>query len=339
MSAKPIRFVGSDPSLENYWRAIILFGKNSASYKFALAKSLYDLHAGQRELIRLEDLAVPFSRHVCDHVQRSPRQGTAKSSQYLDTCRRFNCGEIDHEGLVKGTIRFGFQNVIDAFHVVNGYGIPQPFFIDERATAGGIRLTDTFFQMTESAQYENFAQETEARWRLVEEAWRLGISTNLIALSFDDDSGELFVFEGDRRTNVTSCRDSLNGYQKGRCFYCFDRISIVSGSAHLCEVDHFLPWAARSVVQIVNGVWNLVLACEACNSEKLARVPVLPLLERLHRRNEYFIDSHLPLRETLIRQTGATEPARRAFLQSQYNRGHHLMIHLWQPAQKAVGVL
>jgi hypothetical protein len=28
---------------ENYWRAVILFGQNVASYKFALAKSLIEL--------------------------------------------------------------------------------------------------------------------------------------------------------------------------------------------------------------------------------------------------------------------------------------------------------
>lgn len=29
------------PSLESYWRSVILFGRNVASYKFALAKSLF----------------------------------------------------------------------------------------------------------------------------------------------------------------------------------------------------------------------------------------------------------------------------------------------------------
>ena len=36
-------FIGSDPTLEDLWRAIVLFGRNSASYKFALAASLLDL--------------------------------------------------------------------------------------------------------------------------------------------------------------------------------------------------------------------------------------------------------------------------------------------------------
>ena len=32
-----MNFVDVEPTLENYWRAIILFGRNTASYKFALA--------------------------------------------------------------------------------------------------------------------------------------------------------------------------------------------------------------------------------------------------------------------------------------------------------------
>ena len=37
------KFQLNDPSLESQWRAIILFGKNSATYKFAFAKSLLKL--------------------------------------------------------------------------------------------------------------------------------------------------------------------------------------------------------------------------------------------------------------------------------------------------------
>ena len=37
------KFYEIEPTLENYWRSILLFGRNVASYKFALAKALYDL--------------------------------------------------------------------------------------------------------------------------------------------------------------------------------------------------------------------------------------------------------------------------------------------------------
>jgi hypothetical protein len=49
------KFYELNPSNENYWRAIILFGRNVASYKFALAKSLYDLRDRQNDLVTLEE--------------------------------------------------------------------------------------------------------------------------------------------------------------------------------------------------------------------------------------------------------------------------------------------
>jgi hypothetical protein len=92
-------------------------------------------------------------------------------------------------------------------------------------------------------------------------------------------------------------------------------------------------------VSNINGVWNLVLACQDCNrgaSGKFARVPSINLLNRLHKRNEYFINSHLPLRETLIRQTGKVENERRQFLQSHYNTAKQQLIHTWQPESKGI---
>lgn len=46
----PMNFVDVEPTLENYWRAIILFGKNTASYKFALAKSLIDVTLRENQI-------------------------------------------------------------------------------------------------------------------------------------------------------------------------------------------------------------------------------------------------------------------------------------------------
>lgn len=40
MTDKIAVFQEEHPSLESYWRSIVLFGNNVASYKFALAKSL-----------------------------------------------------------------------------------------------------------------------------------------------------------------------------------------------------------------------------------------------------------------------------------------------------------
>jgi len=62
-------FQEGKPSLDSYWRSVVLFGNNVASYKFALAKSLLTLVDDQTTYLSLEDLAVPFSRELATHAQ------------------------------------------------------------------------------------------------------------------------------------------------------------------------------------------------------------------------------------------------------------------------------
>ena len=215
---------------------------------------------------------------------------------------------------------------------MNRQTIDCRFFLDERRSpVKGIRLTDNFFQLTETNAFSSFESETEARWRLVETAWQAGISRNLLRVEHDNDSRALFTQIKDRRVTITSSWDSLNGYQKGRCFYCFGHISTETGSPDLADVDHVIPWFVRDIVPAINGIWNLVLACQQCNRfEKSAQLPDMYFLQRLHHRNEYFINSHLPIRETLIQQTGTTEEKRRTFLVDNYNTARSKIIHIWQ---------
>ena len=152
-----MRFWQIDPTLENYWRGIILFGKNVASYKFALASALYELKQAGSDLIRLEDLATPFSAHLCRHLRHAPKQITSRNSQFLNACAQYNDGELSQEALRAITIRLGFSNVIDAFHVVNRAEINRRFFIDERKTNKGIRLTEDFYRLTERRQFDNLS--------------------------------------------------------------------------------------------------------------------------------------------------------------------------------------
>lgn len=328
-------FYQADPTLENYWRGVILFGRNVASYKFALAHALYDVDKSGSDLVTLEDLAVPFSRHLCEHLLHAPKQITSRGSQYLEACAQFNNGEITQAQLTETTVRLGFNNVIDAFHNVNQGEIEKRFFLDERKTHKGIRLTDNFYQLSERQQYQNLAFETNARWNLVEQAWAMGVSRNVVAVEFDEQNQLLFSRINERRVDITSCRDSLNGYQKGRCFYCFKPISLIPGDAELADVDHFIPWSAREAVNNINGVWNLVLACKCCNrgvAGKSSHLPSRKLLEQLHARNEYFIQSKLPLHETIVKQTGKLPAQRIDFLESHWHKvKNNRLFHTWEP--------
>jgi len=330
-------FYKIEPTSENYWRAIILFGRNVASYKFALAKSLYDLRNSSQDLIRLEDLAPKFAGHICEHLENCNTQGTSGSSRFLDACRSFNRDEIAKDALIEKTVKIGFQNVIDAFHNVHGEEIKERFFLDERNTNKGIRLTDRFFAMADNPIIHDLNIETEARWRLVETAWDLGMSRHIVGISHDESTNELLALTRQgKRVMITSSRDALNGYQKGRCFYCFREISVDSGTDDLADVDHFFPHKLHFCAEDkpINGVANLVLACKECNrgeGGKFDRLPSVSLLERLYLRNEYLIKSHHPLRETLISQTGLTETSRRSYLQDIYNCASHTLLTVWNP--------
>lgn len=327
-------FYEIEPSLDNYWRSIILFGKNVASYKFALAKALYDLKTSVNDLIPLENLAEPYLKHLLEHLKNNPKQITSSSSRFITACQQYNNREISYDQLISVTTKLGFQNVIDAFHNVNSKEVPKRFFIDERKELGGIRITEDFYKLAENQTFHDLNLETEARWRLVETGWELGISRQLISVDYDESTQDLFTRSRDKRINITSSRDSLNGYQKGRCFYCYSDISIDSNDENLADVDHFFPWVARDTISNTNGVWNLVLACKDCNRGehgKFAKLPSLELLKRLHKRNEYLINSHLPLRETLIQQTGSKPQQRHDFLQTHYNMAKKDLIHTWEP--------
>ena len=330
------------PSLESYWRSIILFGRNVASYKFALAKSLLEIIKNNKSVISLEELAYPFSKHICEHLKKSPKQATSQNSKFLKACKDFNDGNISHKNLIESTVLNGFNYVIDAFHVVNNDSIPIKFYEkDYNSNSKNIILTDNVFMLKDLPCSDNFMIETESRWNLVETAWQLGISRNLLNVHYDTISKIFFVDSSLRRKDVTSARGALNGYQKGKCFYCFDDIIASDNMDNSCDVDHFFPHALQNIFPDINldGVWNLVLACPECNrgaNGKFAKIPTTEYLKRLHKRNEFLISSHHPLRETIIKQTGLTENARKNFLMNVDKRAIDVLIHRWDTTLKAL---
>jgi hypothetical protein len=315
-------FVEIDPELESYWRAAILLGRNSASFKFALGRALLELAGEGRQFATLEELAVPYSRELRGHLREADRQGTSAGSRFLDALRAANRGESSDEEAVAATAKLGFVNVIDAFHVVRGEEMNVRFFVDERGRhASGVRFTDELQKLVGQPTSVALSDELESRWNLVETGWKLDLPSYIVGY---EEKGDLLVPESVtghvRRQPITRARAALSGYNKGRCFYCSRPISIESASPELCDVDHFFPWSlgAQGLFAWPDGIWNLVLSCADCNrgaSGKFDRIPSLDLVKRLYRRNEWLYRSYLPLRETLAVQIGSTPRARRHHLQ------------------------
>ncbi len=321
---------------------MILFGRNVASYKFALGRALLTLAGQGKTFVTLEELALEYVPPLLHHLQHGGKQGTFANSRFLSACERYLQGEVSHEQLIQTTVQLGFTNVLDAFHTVGRDAVPTRFYADERRSRGGIALTDELLALPETAdlQYRNLAVEIEARWRLVETAWELRLPSSLISVFSDAQSQELFILDAQkRRRPLGRVRDVLNGYQKGRCFYCNTPIG-VEGPEATAEVDHVFPHVLmrRDVLKVnLDGVWNLVLSCQSCNrgaDGKFACVPATHLVERLSRRNEHLIASQHPLRETLMAHLGATEAARRSFLQHVERAAVAALIFRWQPSEE-----
>ena len=80
---KPIdEYLTTGSAEESNFRSVILFGRNTASYKFALAKALFDLARQGKDSVTLEQFADPYTRHLVEHVKRilgRPPTGRASS--------------------------------------------------------------------------------------------------------------------------------------------------------------------------------------------------------------------------------------------------------------------
>jgi len=334
-------FIDTGPRRESAWRGVVLLGRNVQAYKFALAQSLLELASKPGPEIRLEELAAPFSAALCSHLRRADKQGTPASSRFLDTLRAFNRGEADHDRVIEDTVRLGFNNVLNAFHVVSSSTVPFRFFnVTGTGTGRRVSPTDEIFELAASTQRTNLEAEIEARWGLVETAWELGVEVRAIAptVSLDRETQGLVAGGPWRRRSLTGAYGAIGGYQKGRCFYCGREVSSDGDVAVRGDVDHFLPWSLGHVILKdalnLDGIWNLVIACRDCNrgeAGKFAMLPSLAMLGRLHARNEFYILSHHPLREALIAQTGASVDERRRFLNAAWQVARDHALPIWEP--------
>lgn len=324
-----VTFYQSETSLESKWRALILFGLNAASYKFALANALLELSSNNKTQVNLHELAPVYVKSLLEHLKVTDKQGTSKSSTFLDTCRKYLIEEVSYDELIDTTVKYGFKNVIDAFHNVNADHVGIDFYTKDYSKSNkSIILNDSLYQLNKGNQVDNLMTEVEGRWNLVETAWGLNVNRNVLHVGTDDELVSLYL-ERDlmRRKAITSIRSALNGYQKGICFYSNLKLDIVKNKESICAVDHFFPHVLKPKFHNldinINGVWNLVLADKYVNLEKSARIPHIDYLVKLYNRNEYYIQSKHPLGESIVNQTGNTPKKRQEFLQRIFNISRH----------------
>ena len=83
-----------------------------------------------------------------------------------------------------------------------------------------------------------------------------------------------------------------------------------------------------------NEIWNLVLSHEACNEDKSDNIPPLQFIENLIARNEFVLQSQLPLREELKKVLGNTPQERRHKVETQYVAAKKKIVRIWGGTEK-----
>jgi len=332
MSNHPLSYWLSDTNATGrLWRSILLFGSNTAAYKFALGGALLDVASTGSESVTVQDLAIPFAKRICDHLKVEDRQAINPSSSFLVACRQYNTGEIDQDALIGSTISQGFRYVFDAFHQVAGEDVPQRFFtVEGSAGSRVIHPSEELLGIKRSAA-DVLEGEVEARWRLVETAWSIGVSAQLLEVQMDNATEELIVSRDlDTRKSIGNAKWAFNGYQDGKCFYCnveLDTLELVTTKTH---VDHVIPYSLGKLMETdVDHVWNLVNACSGCNLSKSNKMPEYGVVERVYQRNEYYIHSNHPLKDAIILVTGSNSTKRAETLKRTFAKASQMMPTSW----------
>lgn len=290
----------------DYWRAIVLYGLNVATYKIALARCLHGFVADGKTRVTMHELAAAFFALYLDRLRKGmPQLSNPSRLTRMETIvSRYRLGQVSESQAIDFVEQNAFVDVVPRFHTVLDEPVPVRFYEQDRE---GLVLTDAAFLVFESPQAGNLRDEVDSRWDLLEAAFLIRRDN----LELVNDIRKFYLQGGYPRTDVTGMIPVLNGYQKGICFYCGEPMEGLE-----CHVDHVLP---RQVLQH-DDVWNLVLAHAVCNQQKSDALPDRAYIDKLIVRNEHFIASNHPIKDELVRTLGPTPTARLRFMDATYDR-------------------
>lgn len=111
---------------EDYWRAVVLYGANTATYKLALASVLIDEARQEHTEISMQGLARAFFALYRLRARNGlPQQSIPGRKTVMEQAvEAYERGEITEEQAVARIERRGFNDVVPGFHTVNGAPVP-----------------------------------------------------------------------------------------------------------------------------------------------------------------------------------------------------------------------
>ncbi len=296
------------------WRAIILFGRNTATYKIALAHCLADfVDAGVADVSMLELAAAFFDLYGERLVAGKPQLAHAGRLTVMEhVVLLHRLGRLERGAAIERVAAEAFGDVLPRFHTVYRGTSGVSFY---EATPSGLKLTDRAFDVLGGPERHHLLDELGSRWDLLEGAFTLMREPGELA----SDVRALYLAHGYERTPLTGLRPALHGYQHGLCFYCAEPLG---DDVH---VDHVIPRQFVSHDQ----PWNLVLAHGFCNEQKSDALPGRVFMEKLVARNERLVESNHPIRERVITDLGTTPEQRRRATARVYADAERAIPYTW----------
>jgi 5-methylcytosine-specific restriction endonuclease McrA len=311
-----------EPSHKDYWRALILYGRYSSTYKLAVGKLLGNYAVENRERIELDEFSSDFIDLYLDRCSTGkPQLGFSGRKTIVEKeVDAINFGIKNKSDSIEKVKRNALLNmVLQRFNTLNWRRIRKPFYSiteNERYLVLGSNLLCVF---SSTENYDELLSELSSRWDLIEHAYERIHEVE----SLDVDEYLKHLVKKEKRTPLTHLIPTLNGYQQGRCFYCGEQLYEI-------EVDHVIPYHAL----MHNEIWNLVLSHHFCNQNKSDNLPPRHFIENLIERNEFLISSSHPLKDTLIRELGNTKKMRLAKTIQEYKYAKGKIGRIWEGNNK-----
>jgi hypothetical protein len=279
----------------DYWKGIVLYGLNQATYKIALGKTILELASQDQENIEWRQLSKVYLDTYIERLKTSynPQQSNpsrkTKMERIIDSLTK---EIIDYEEAVNLVASEAFNDVVPRFQTI---GIDKDI-VGEKFYhfdfGKKLYLHDATFQINETSKQE-LSDELDARWSLLEGAFSLAHGD----FKLSNDVREVYLENSYTRTNITSNIPFLQGYQGNICFYCGEKIG--NKDVH---VDHVLP---RQFIQH-DEIWNLVLSHSICNMNKNDSLIGKHYFDKLVARNENIMGSNHPWKKKIADALGDT---------------------------------
>ena len=304
-------------SNEDIWKGIILFGLNVATYKMALAKSLFVFARLGKNKVGWGELSDSFLNQYIARLdgRQMPQQGNPTRLTVMErVVHELESQSISYTEALDRVAKKGLENVVPRFQTIgqDSNMIKSHFY--EYEFGKRLHIKDTLLGFTNS-QFDELETELIARWSLLEGAFAI----NQTDFHLGNDIRETFLRSGYKRTTLTGNIPFLSGYQGNVCFYCGESLQ---DNVH---VDHVLP---RQVVNH-DEIWNLVLAHRDCNLLKSDKLVGPHFIDKLTARNENIVGSNHPWKHKIFGQLGNTPSKRSRVLNNHYENVKKVLGSYW----------